>query len=354
MDCAQERRGRASWRTVRRAEPPFVSAAKIAKPECCLQLRRIPPAEKLLAPGVRSAVSGGNMKFTNILYPVDFSERCRTVAPFVNAVAQRNGASLTLVNFVEVPALWYGTAEAPCVPDLSIARLVDDAREGLTMFAKEFFPCNETSGIHLEIRVEEGDPGSSIVAMARTSGVDLIMMPTRGHGLFRAALLGSVTAKVLHDSECPVWTAAHAGEEGDSPSTEWRNVVCAVDTTPDARRLLDYAKELASAYGAAVHLVHAVPSGPDNRPEKYLERDFDAFVKDSARKAIDAMQKEAGTNFRLCVEGGNVSSIVAAVAKEDKSDLVLIGRGVLSHFAGRLRTHVYAIIRDAPCPVLSV
>jgi len=294
------------------------------------------------------------MKFTNILYPVDFSERCRTVAPFVNAVARRNGACLTLVNFVEVPALWYGTAEAPCVPDLSIARLVEEAGQGLTLFAREFFPGIQTSGNRMKIIVEEGDPGSSIVEMARASGTDLIMMPTRGRGLFRAALLGSVTAKVLHDSECPVWTAAHAGTPGDFSSTEWRNVVCAINTTPDAMRLLNGAKQMAAAYGAAVHLVHAVPPGPETRPEMYLNRDFEAFLKDSARQAIDAMQKEAGTDFRLCVEAGNVSSIVASAAQEDKADLVLIGRGALSHFAGRLRTHVYAIIRDAPCPVLSI
>jgi hypothetical protein len=44
------------------------------------------------------------------------------------------------------------------------------------------------------------------------------------------------------------------------------------------------------------------------------------------------MQKEAGTDFRLCIEAGNVSSIVAEVARKDEADLVLIGRGVLPHF----------------------
>lgn len=292
------------------------------------------------------------MKFTNILYPVDFSERCRTVAPFVNAVARRDGASLTLVNFVEVPALWYGTAEAPCVPDLNIASLIEDAGQGLRLLARAFFP--DISGNRLKILVEEGDPGSSIVETARTSGTDLIMMPTRGRGRFRAALLGSVTAKVLHDSECPVWTAAHAETPGYPVAAEWRNVVCAIDTTPDALRLIDYAKQMASACGAAVHLVHALPPEPGTRPERYLNRDFEAFLKDSARQAIDAIQKEAGTNFRLCIEAGNVSAIVAAAAREDQAGLVLTGRGTLAHFAGRLRTHVYAIIRDAPCPVLSI
>jgi nucleotide-binding universal stress UspA family protein len=113
-------------------------------------------------------------------------------------------------------------------------------------------------------------------------------------------------------------------------------------------------RRASSVYGAAVHLVHAVPPPPGSRLEQYLSRDFDAFLKDSARREIGAMEKDAGTDFRLCVEAGNVSSIVAAGAQKDEADLVLIGRGALPHFGGRLRTHVYSIVRDAPCPVLSI
>ena len=47
---------------------------------------------------------------------------------------------------------------------------------------------------------------------AKANQIDLIMMPTHGYGRFRALLLGSVTAKVLHDADCPVWTAVHREE----------------------------------------------------------------------------------------------------------------------------------------------
>jgi nucleotide-binding universal stress UspA family protein len=289
------------------------------------------------------------MKFTNILYPVDFSERCRVVAPFVRAAVKRHRASLILANFVEIPALWYGTAEAPCAPNLNTEVLIEEAGQRLLSFAGEFF-C----GTAAKIFVEEGDPGSSIAAMVRELGIDLIMMPTRGLGTFRAALLGSVAAKVLHDVECPVWTAAHAETPEYSASPEWRRVVCAVDSTPGALRLIRCAREIASAYGAQVHLVHALPPHPATRMEQYLSRDFDAALEDSARQAIDALQREAGTDFRLCIEAGSVPSMVAEVAAKDEADLVLIGRGALPYFAGRLRTNVYSIIRDAPCPVLSI
>jgi nucleotide-binding universal stress UspA family protein len=289
------------------------------------------------------------MKFTNILYPVDFSERCRTVAPFVNAAVKRHGAWLVLANFVEIPALWYGTAEAPCAPDLNRAGFIEEAGQRLTVFAKEFFP-----GVEASILVEEGEPASSIAEMAKELGVDLIMMPTRGRGRFRSALLGSVTAKVVHDVECAVWTAAHAETPEYSASPEWRRVACAVDSTRDALPLIRCAGAMASSFGARVHLVHALPASPGTRMEQYLSRDFDAALKDGARQAIGAMQREAGTDFQLCIEAGGISSVVAEVAAKDEADLVLIGRGALPHFGGRLRTNVYAIIRDAPCPVLSI
>lgn len=289
------------------------------------------------------------MRVKRILFPVDFSARSREVAPFVRATAQRYGAAVTLANFVELPMVWYGAAEVPVIPQLNLPRMMADSEHNLTFFGGEFF-----EGVETRVVVEQGDPGNRIVETVRTSGIDLVMMPTHGRGVFRGALLGSVTAKVLHDTECPVWTAAHTESPLHAASTEWRTVVCAIDSIPEALPVIRFAADLAADWGAAIHLVHAVPSPPDAGTERYLERDFDIFLKDSARKAIEAMQKEAGTHFDLSIEAGRISSVVAAAATAHQADVVLIGRGVLPHTAGRFRTHVYAIIRDVPCPVLSV
>ncbi len=56
-------------------------------------------------------------------------------------------------------------------------------------------------------------------------------MSTRGEGAFFRFLLGSVTAKVLHEIHCPVWTGAHLEEE---PVGEFsiRNVLGSVDLSP--------------------------------------------------------------------------------------------------------------------------
>src|ERR1035438_1854787 len=65
--------------------------------------------------------------------------------------------------------------------------------------------------------VVEGDPAGQIVDYARDHDIGLIVMATHGYGPFRRFLLGSVTAKVLHDAGCPVWTGPHLEE---APSYE--------------------------------------------------------------------------------------------------------------------------------------
>src|SRR5579885_1790286 len=75
---------------------------------------------------------------------------------------------------------------------------------------------------------ELGDPAAGIVDFARREKADLIMMPTHGYGPFRSLLLGSVTAKVLHDTEVPVWTAAHIEDAPPHEHLPVRAMMCAV------------------------------------------------------------------------------------------------------------------------------
>ena len=57
----------------------------------------------------------------------------------------------------------------------------------------------------------------------------MIMMPATGLGRFRRVLLGSVTAKVLHDVSCPVWTSAHEPDPTLAAPGTYRTILCAVD-----------------------------------------------------------------------------------------------------------------------------
>ena len=287
------------------------------------------------------------MTFTNILFPIDFSERSRAIVPHVRAVSDRFHASLTLLHVVHVPIMAYGASDSPVVFDFPLAEIKETAEKSLAEFAATAF-----SGMPVKTLVEEGDPGSCIVEAAKAQGVDLIMMPTRGHGRFRAALLGSVTAKTLHDGACPVWTEAHC-EDGVADHLQWRNILCAIDTDSEGRRLISTAAELSASSPAEVHIVHAVAS-PHATTERHGGSEFTEFLKDQVRLTIHSMQELIKTNFPVCIEAGGTPEVIRHAALSHQADLILIGRGVLPRFAGGLRSQVYAIVRNTPCPVLSV
>src|SRR5579863_9098095 len=66
-------------------------------------------------------------------------------------------------------------------------------------------------GLAIRCVLVKGEPVRAILQTARSEKADLIMMPSHGF-VFNQFLLGSVTAKVLYGTQCPVWTGAHVQE----------------------------------------------------------------------------------------------------------------------------------------------
>lgn len=287
------------------------------------------------------------LNIKHILFPLDFSPRCCAAAPYVKAMAARFGAKVTLISIL--PPFFYtamGDPGGPVMVDTD--ELLRDMSERLdSALVQEF------AGMHVNRVADVGEPAETIAAFAKHENVDLIMMPTHGYGSFRSLLLGSVTAKVLHDAECPVWTAAHVEDPPIAEHVATRAVLCAVDATEKSVCLMKYAGQLASDYGATVRLVYVIPSFPTGAPRE-SDRDFEEYMRSESRKTIGALQKQAGLEAPLCVAIGDIAEGVREEARRHGADLVVIGRGVLHEKLGRLRTHTYGIIRRSPCPVLSV
>jgi nucleotide-binding universal stress UspA family protein len=280
----------------------------------------------------------------HILFPYDFSPQGRQAAHFVGTFARRFEAMVTL--FGVVPPIYDVSQTAMYVYD---GETTDDWKRALKtrLGAVDF---EELAGVPIERVADAGDPAFRITEFAHTHGVDLIMMPSHGLGMFRNLLVGSVTAKVLHDAKCPVWTAAHAETQRvrDLPKT----ILCALDGTPGNPTLLRWAAALATELGASLRLLHVVPSITD-WPSLESERVLQDEVREAARARIEAIQAQAGNEAPLRVEVGEVVTSITEEANQD-ADLLLIGRGTLSSTLGRLRTHAFGLIQRSPCPVISV
>lgn len=282
-----------------------------------------------------------------VLFPIDFSQRCSAAAWHVAAMARHFNAKLTVLHVAQIPFVWYGdlaTAELESLVD--IKELMKARQVTLdAVLQNEFQHVGNVERI-----VDRGEPAHVITEYARKRSVDLIMMPTHGHGTFRRLLLGSVTAKVLHDAECPVWTDVHA--EASFVRAGCESVVCAVDLREEAVPSIQWAAKFALSYGAQLNLIHAIPALDGPTPPSEVR--FRNYLAEHAREYIADLQRKAGTTARVCIEGGKIAETVRNGALQHAADLVVIGQGCMHETLGRLRSNAYAIIRESPCPVVRI
>ena len=285
--------------------------------------------------------------FNKILFPVDFSDRSTAAAPFVLSLAQRYAAEVVLLHAFEPMPPIYGGMYAMYPETYDFSALEAELRPKLVEFANSELPKVNSLCV-----VKLGSPATVITEYAEANGTNLIAMPTHGYGPFRRALLGSVTAKVLHDAKIAVWTDAHAPEPSHRAHPKPRHILAALDRKPESLQTLEIALQLGRDSGATVEIVHAAPEG--EVAPLHSEALIEELVAEAARHQSVTVQTQTEVEVDQVVNRGSVAKLIRTVALRRRSDLIVIGRGAIQGTLCQLRANTYAIIREAPCPVLSV
>ncbi len=288
---------------------------------------------------------------SRILVPVEFSPRCRGAVQYAEALSSHFHCEIVLLHVVMPPLANFSSFEAMAYT--SAGDLAREIAEQRTV-ALEAFPCSAPAGVSVRRLVLEGDPTQTIVEFATAEKCDLIVMPTHGYGPFRRFLLGSVTAKVLHDAICPVWTGPHMERAPDYSSVHFHNVVCAVDLALHSRLVLCWAAGFAREFGAHLTVVHAIPSSSTRLGGFYFDPDWRTQLTRTAIERISFLKQEMGIEASVAIEAGEPPVVVATCAETMKADLLVIGRGSTPRAHGHLPTNAYAIVREAACPVVTI
>jgi nucleotide-binding universal stress UspA family protein len=278
---------------------------------------------------------------SKILLPIDFSERSVGGARYAIPLADHFHSELTLLHVIS--PIDY--------PSPEVQAFNGDRREKASKELDDFL-CAALYHLNTRRILREGDPAEVIADQAAQDRSDLIMMPTHGYSPFRRLLLGSVTTKVLHDTaSCPVWTGAHVAQGPSAEGIKLRHIVCAVDLGPLSASVLRWAAGLAAEFKSRLTLLHVVPRLDSPGEGRYADEWRERVLAD-ASEAIAKVEQIAGIHVESVVESGDVSKAVGVAAGRLNADLVVIGRGAADN--SRLRTSAYGIIRESPCPVVSV
>lgn len=283
------------------------------------------------------------LPFRKILFPADYSSPCRAIAPHVRDVQEHFSAELAVVHAYGLGAFYGEVAMADPSAIYEMQRLEE---QRLQEFVARMFPA-----LPVETFLQQGEPGSVIRDVVQHQGADLIMMPTHGRGPLRRFLLGSVTAKVLHDVSAAVWTGAQAAVEAH-PHGAYKSILCAVDLSEEAEAVLQAATALARSYQAQLSLVHVM-----GMPSSSPEADVTPFRNELIQFADDWMRErkgKLGIDVPHTTVQGATADEVCREAVRTHADLVVVGRGNIQGTLSRIWSHLYSIVRDSPCPVLSI
>jgi len=267
-----------------------------------------------------------------ILFPVDFSKACEGAGRYVEAFAGRFEAEVKLLHVVNTGTYSYPREAYPHIKDKLERFLLEDLK-----YIKTSRLC------------VLGDPAEKIVEVIHTWKPDLVMMPTHGLGAYRRLLIGSVTSKVLHDVSCPVWTDVHSDKAPSLERIQCRKILCAVDLCEQTPAIVQLGAQLAEEYGADLGIVHAIPAPITSAAVRLLDREFTETLRADALAKLTELIPAPET--KVFLGAGEPEKVVGCATKSFAADLLLIGRHARGTFLGN---RAYKIIRDAPCPVISL
>lgn len=273
----------------------------------------------------------------HILAPVDFSDLSALALQYADALSRCSGARITVLHASSFEVPPYFTQGQIEELNARLRAAQRQAERDLREFARRALGPGATLP---EVRVVEGRPAETILRTAEASGADLIAMGTHGRSGWNRWMLGSVTERVLRETDLPVLTVRANSAPPPRPLTI-RNILCPVNDTPIARRALEHAAEMARCLDATLTLLH-VDEG--SKPDTIA--DLCAWV---------PVEQRGRCRIREIVRRGEASREIIAQAAEEGCDLLVIGAQHRRFFDTTvIGSTSVRVVRHAPCPVLTV
>ena len=250
------------------------------------------------------------MEFTRILVAVNSTGVRDAAFQRALALARSSGAELYVLHAVPANQLFSFRAS------WRLERMADMRKRA------------EDAGVRVQTVEQHGDPAEIIELHANARDVHLIVMggeARRGWGR-----RGSVVAeKVIRRTKVP--TLVVASRAPDS-LTAFRNVLVAVDLSPDSRDLLRGAISAAAPEAVQLTVMHTVkgvePADAVQSPARWMVPEFRNHVLEDARKTLEALVSEVPTRVdtRVQVAAGSAARTILEHAADVDADLVVVGR----------------------------
>ena len=290
---------------------------------------------------------------SRILLAADGSREAELATQTAVGLAQKTGSQLHVVHVLALPL--YTEDPASFEPEFR-RRLQKRASARLDDLVSNI----EASGAAVEgTHLGVGRADAQIVEKAEEIGAGIVVMGSRGVGVMRRTLTGSVSDSVVRHAHCPVMVVR--GEPVEFPT----KIILATDGSEEANLASSTAAELARSTNSELHPIYVEPL-----TYAYQLTDWEVYYTDLPDRLQEATEEQATSTLdeqvqRIREAGGEIAESHARAGHPDTEIVGLAGKlgaGLIvmgSRGLGPLKRALMGSVSDsvvhhAPCPVLVV
>ncbi len=275
-----------------------------------------------------------------ILCPTDFSEHSAAALRAAGGIAKAFDAKVMVLHAQRLEAPVYFTKAQTQALRAQLRRGARAARDFVSKFATQYLP----ESVEHSVLLVEQDPVQAILQELKRERAGLLVMGTHGRTGLARIRLGSVTESILRQVTVPVLTVGPHIKPTPALGS-LRRVLCPVNYSDLAQVAFEHAAALAVKTGAELVLTHVLESEAHGNEAQDLQELCDWVAPEVRQRCT----------VREVVKQGSPAEQIVAEAKNSRADVVVVG----AHPRSFLGTVLFGsttelVIRNAPCPVLSV
>lgn len=309
---------------------------------------------------------------TNVLVPLDGSDKDERAIPAAAAFADLGGGDLRLIRVLDTPIERLPPrAHAMGVTDAAVGIRADMERS-VRGIADRLIA---DTGRRVTGEVAEGfDVAGVLVSRAAEPGTDLVVMATRAPGALGRALRGSVADRVMRESPRPVVLVPPGTDDISGKQIQLRRVLVPLDGSAFALSAIDQLLELRGGSELEYVLLEvvtsgfidvappgvagladyaAVPAAYAGLPDIAQAR---AMAEERLNGVADRLRAQGAKSVRArVVEAGDPATAINLAVREELVDFVAMstrGASGLKRFV--LGSVAEKVVRDSVVPVMLV
>jgi len=289
-----------------------------------------------------------------IVCTTDFSDFSNRAVPFGVALAKEFGAKLYLCHVIDLSSVaMYG--EGFSDPLMLETKITDYAHEHLQDLIGD-------TDIAWESLTSVGHTADEIAHIAKEKGADLVVSATHGRSGLKRLILGSVTERLMRTLPCPMYIVRSLEREPAAPAMadmKLKRILVGCDFSADSDLAVQYGISLAQEFQTELYLAHVL------EPTVYKDMLTQAVgvpdpegLRDELTRKLEGMVPAEAKQWckpETLLLAGHPSDELTKYAVVNKMDLIVLGvRGHSVMESLLVGSTTDRVVRQAPCPVLSV